>query len=121
MAKKKITDSNLFTFSATTIRKKSSRDIKSELLNKNFQQDKIDEFEKSMGYGRGKEAQVIINKKPRLFDPEIEKDRILLTELLNSEKYVILYSKDNWTPDGRYKMFAIYGEIVDEEKSKENE
>jgi hypothetical protein len=44
-----------------------------------------------------------------ILDPEEQRDNEMLSKLLNDEKYLITYYKDNWTPQGTYRVFIIYG------------
>lgn len=45
--------------------------------------------------------------------PEKDKDKDLLNKLLNDPQYIISYYKDNWTPQGNYCIFIIYGKKKD--------
>lgn len=44
-----------------------------------------------------------------IITPDNDRDRDLLNKLLNDPQYLISYYKDNWTPQGNYSIFIIYG------------
>jgi hypothetical protein len=89
------------------------RELKNELLDP---EKEITAFEQAKG----------IIRKPKvnmgdydfnniIITPDKDKDRDLLNKLLNDPQYLISYYKDNWTPQGNYCIFIIYG------KKKQNE
>lgn len=103
-----------FTSIAPDLKRSSDRVLPDELNKKSWQTKVIDNFEQSIGIpsgGRTPGSPPKMNYKNRLFEPTYDKDQNLLNELMNSPKYRIVYLKDNWTPDGSYKIFVIYGEI----------
>jgi hypothetical protein len=107
-----------YIFGSTGERTKTRRNIQSEIKGEMLDPEKeIDAFETSRG----------ILKKPKatmadytfnniVLDPEEQRDNDMLTQLLNSDKYVITYYKDNWTAQGSYRVFIIYG--TKKEKTK---
>lgn len=94
---------------------KPKRNIQKELKNDLLDPEReITAFEQAKG----------IIKKPRIdmaayefnnitLSPDNDKDRTLLNKLLNDPQYIITYYKDNWTPQGNYCIFIIYGKKKD--------
>lgn len=122
MAKQKLEGSeenlDLFTSIAPDLKRRDERQLVDELYKKNWQQKTVDAFEARVGIApsKGSDKQTL-NYKNRLFEPSYDKDQQLLNELMNSPKYKIIYLKDNWSPDGAYKLFIIYAEIMDEKST----
>lgn len=122
MAKQKLEGSDehmdLFTAVAPDLKRKDERSLVDELYKKNWQQKTVDAFEERTGIAPSKgTAKQTLNYKNRVFEPSFDKDQQLLNELMNSPKYKIIYLKDNWTPDGSYKLFIIYAEILEEKST----
>lgn len=120
MAKKKIATPSLEAFTKVSNIKNSSvkenRNIKEELFNKNWQADQVDSFERALGINtKAGESKVEYKHKVKIFQPSADKDRDLLTELMNSPKHKITYWKDNWTALGEYLIFVVYTEEVKKE------
>lgn len=117
MAKKKIENQDFLTFSgvgaARADIKAEDRNLAGELYKKNWQERTLDQFEKVQGIQPSTKAKANLKYKSKLFAPEFDKDAGLLNELMNHPKFSIIYWKDNWTPDGNYKVFAIYAENLD--------
>jgi hypothetical protein len=91
----------------TRTKRNVQRELKNELLDP---QKEITAFEQAKG----------IIRKPRVdmadyefnnivLTPDNEKHGKLLNKLLNDPQYIISYYKDNWTPQGNYCVFIIYG------------
>ena len=118
MAKKILEDSSesfeQFTSIAPDLKRRDERNLTDELYKKNWQTKTVDNFEKSMGIHPGEAGKQKMLMKNRIFEPSYDKDQELLNELMNSPKFRIVYLKDNWTPDGSYKLFVIYGEILED-------
>lgn len=118
MAKKTLEDSsdNFEQFSgvAPDLKRRDERNLIDELHKKNWQAKTVDNFEKSMGITPGPPEKQKMLMKNRIFEPGYDKDQELLNELMNSPKYRIVYQKDNWSPDGSYKIFIIYGELLED-------
>lgn len=116
MAKKKVREQTLGSFSSVSNDKKSAeRNLGAELFNKNWQEEKIDAFEKGLGIDTSKKQDVQYKHKVKIFQPSADKDRDLLTELMNSPKHTITYWKDNWTALGEYLVFVVYTEEITKE------
>ena len=107
-----------FTFGSTssdlrTQKRNVQREIKGEFLDKDKT---IDAFEQSRGFGRKPKTDVSKYEfKTVILDPEKQHDNDLMNMLLNDDKYVITYYKDNWTPQGNYRVFIIYGKKKSDE------
>jgi hypothetical protein len=107
-----------FTFGSTsadlrTPRRNVQREIKGDFLDK---EKTIDAFEQSKGFARKPKVDVTkFEFKTVILDPEKQHDNDLLNMLLNEDKYVITYYKDNWTPQGNYRVFIIYGKKKEDE------
>jgi len=118
MAKQKLkVEDNFLTFAGASesrgaITNKTDRDLAAELYKKNWQSNSIDSFEKSNGIVPRTEKPNL-RYKNRVFTPGYDEDSKLLNDLMNNPKFSIIYSKDNWTVDGQYKMFVIYAENMD--------
>ena len=115
--KKKATASEQLTFSGYDHRNKkatTNRDLKSELYSKNWAAQKIDSYERSVLGIRGQEqAKPNLKYSSRMLQPEYEEDSRRLDDLMNDPKYSIVYTKDNWTIEGKYVIFVIYSENLD--------
>ena len=116
MAKKRSTPQDFLTFAGSSDFKeelsKEDRNLASELYKKNWQTETIDQFEKVMGFVP-KTKKPNLKFKNRVFDLDYDKDTTLLGEIMNHPKYSIIYWKDNWTMEGKYKAFIIYSENLD--------
>lgn len=74
------------------------------------QQSTIDAFEMSKGILRKPKVDMAeFQFQNIVLDPEKDVDNKMLNQLLNDDKYMITYYKDNWTPQGTYRVFVIYG------------
>lgn len=117
MSKKVLPDSDesfaQFTSIAPDLKRRDERNLTDELYKKNWQTKTLDSFEKSMGIQPTAAKQKMLMKN-RIFEPNYDKDQELLNELMNNPKFRIIYMKDNWTQDGSYKLFVIYGEILED-------
>lgn len=100
-----------FIFGQTGEVSKAKRNIQTEVKNSLLDVEKeIDAFELSRGIVRKPKTNMAdYNFKNIILDPEEERDNEMLSRLLNDEKYLITYWKDNWTPQGTYRVFIIYG------------
>jgi hypothetical protein len=100
-----------FIFGRTGDISKTKRNIQSEVKNSLLDVEKeIDAFELSRGIVRKPKTNMgDYNFKNVVLDPEQERDSDMLSMLLNDENYLITYYKDNWTPQGAYRVFIIYG------------
>jgi hypothetical protein len=100
-----------FLYGHTSDVPKTKRNIQSEIKGENLDvQREVDAFELSRGIVRKPKLNIseyIFNN--IVLDPEEQKDNDMLTALLNSDKYLISYYKDNWTAQGTYRVFIIYG------------
>ncbi len=127
MAKKKLpnSDDNLASFKSVSpdLKRENNRSLVDELYKKNWQKTTIDNFEKSMGYGpkpASPESDVIFDNK--LFEMEYDKDKKIFNELMNNPEYKIIFMKDSWTVDGKFRIFVIYSKkIKDKEKEPTDE
>jgi hypothetical protein len=90
---------------------KVSRNIQRELKNEILDTEKeISTFEQARGIARKPRVKMDDYQFNNIvLSPESEKDKGLLNKLLNDPNYIITYWKDNWTPQGNYTMFIIYG------------
>jgi len=83
------------------------RELKNELLDP---EQEITAFEQAKGIIRKPKVSMEDYEFNNIvLSPDGEKDKTLLNKLLNDSQYVITYWKDNWTPQGNYTMFIIYG------------
>jgi hypothetical protein len=83
------------------------RELKGEILD---QQKTVDAFEQAKGWAKKPKMDLSIYEFHNIvLDPEKQHDGEMLSRLLNDDKYVISYYKDNWTPQGSYRVFVIYG------------
>jgi hypothetical protein len=116
-SKLKDTDEGLSAFQrvASDTKLGNQRQVEEELYKKSWQSAKIDDFEKKLGIPlpSNEPAKRNVLVKTKTFIMEFDKDQALLTELLNSPKYKIIYWKDTWTVDGNYRIFAIYEDNLD--------
>jgi hypothetical protein len=91
------------------------RELKGEALDV---KETIDAFEQAKGIIRKPKVDLSQYEYQNIvLDPEKENDGKLLNQLLNSDKYIITYFKDNWTPQGSYRVFVIYGKKKDQQES----
>lgn len=122
MAKKKLesdgTDHRVFDAIAADIKNGRERNVARELFNKDWQETTSGTFEKQQGFAVKPAVKSKAVHKVKIFNPEVEKDKGLLTELMNSDKHKITYWKDNWTSLGEYRVFVVYTEIVTDTESK---
>jgi hypothetical protein len=101
-------------FKTSTPKRNVQREIKGEVLDKDKT---IDAFEEARGFGRKPKVDMAQYEfKTIVLDPEKQHDNDMLSMLLNDEKYIITYYKDNWTPQGTYRVFVIYGKKKQDEK-----
>lgn len=120
MAKKVIQDSSetfeQFSSVAPDLKRKNERSLVDELYKKNWAVDAMDNYEKAVGITppSGKVEEVIYDN--HLFNPTYDADKKLLNELMNSPKYKIIYMKDNWSPDGEYRVFVVYSKSGEPKK-----
>lgn len=105
-----------------TIRRE--RNVRSEVMNKDFDPTAvIDAYEQARGI-RKKGNKLDTDEfefKSIVLDPEQPKDNDMLSLLMNDSKYIITLYKDNWTPQGTYRVFVIYGKRKETTKDKTNE
>lgn len=117
--KNKIEKPNFLQFSNNTEKVSSSRkinrDVGKELHNKDWMDQTVSTFEKSMGFAPTSNEKIKRVFKTKIFNPEIPKDSELLNSLLNSPNHKIQYWKDTWTALGEYRVFVVYFEFKKEE------
>jgi hypothetical protein len=90
------------------------RELKGEIID---QQKEIDAFEQAKGWSKKPKVDMSVYEfQSIVLDPEKQHDNDMLSQLLNNEKYIISYYKDNWTPQGTYRAFIIYGKKKEEPK-----
>ncbi len=99
------------------IKKRASRnpqrEVRGELLDVKAT---LDAFEESKGIIRKPRVDISqYEYKNIILDPEKDGDSRMLNQLLNSEDYIISHYKDNWTPQGNYRIFVIYGKKKEKE------
>ena len=115
----KIEKPNFLQFSGnsekSTGSRKINRDVGKELHNKDWMDQTVSAFEKSMGFAATSNDKIKKVFKTKIFNPEIPKDSELLNTLLNSTNHKIQYWKDTWTALGEYRVFVVYYEIKKEE------
>jgi hypothetical protein len=121
MAKKKLVREGASAFSTLTDLKPGPepRNLGKELFNKNWHQETIDSFEIASGIKQPKKNEEIVQRKVKVFCPEHEGDKNLMMQLMNSKNHRIVYYKDNFTPQGEYKAFVVYEEILKEDKEEQ--
>lgn len=90
---------------------KTPRNVQRELKNELLDTDKeISAFEQARGIVRKPKVKMDDYEFNNIvLSPEGDRDKTLLNKLLNDPNYIITYWKDNWTPQGNYTMFIIYG------------
>jgi hypothetical protein len=83
------------------------REVRGEMLDVKAT---LDAFEEARGIIRKPKVDLSLYEYRNIvLDPEKEADSRMLNQLLNGEEYIINYYKDNWTPQGNYRIFVIYG------------
>lgn len=116
---KSIKRENYLQFSGNTEKPiKIERDVAKELRNKDWMDQTVSSFEKSLGFAPTKKEIGKKIYKTRIFDPSVPKEADLLCTLFNSEKHKITYWKDNWTALGEYRVFVVYYELQEDEEIK---
>jgi len=116
MPKKTAKTEDFLTFSNSSDFKpnkpRQERNLAEEIHKTNWQTEKIDMFEKSLGI-RTPQKKKNLRTKFRLFAPEFEKDSKLLEELANNPKYTVTTWDKNWDMNGNIKIFVSYTEDLD--------
>lgn len=118
--KNKIEKPNFLQFSGNAEKnsnsRKINRDVGKELHNKDWMDQTVSTFEKSMGFApssnNDKTKKIF---KTKIFDPDVPKDKELLDMLLNSPSHKITYWKDTFTGLGACRILVVYYEIKKEE------
>lgn len=97
-------------------------DLERQLFSDKRIKDKLDHFEKIKGVKRDPAPNIDTKIKNILLEPEREKDKILLNDLMNNkEQYSIVKWSENWTRTGQYKVFIIYEEYFKKSKPTTND
>ncbi len=99
---------------------RTDRKLADELMSKFDPTAVVDAYEESIGLkpkGANKAPKYFY--RPTILEPEQPADKEKLTNLMNDPKYKIIVYKDSFSVRGDYKVFIIYGELVDETKPKE--
>lgn len=91
--------------------KKNSRNVRQEVTNKPFEPEEVvDAYERSRGIVKPKKKSLEeFEYRNIILEPSRPKDEEMLNTLLNDPDYVIISYRDNWTPQGSYVIFIIYG------------
>lgn len=114
MQGKKLKNTEPLTFTGVEVNHApEKRSIPQELGAKNWQQEKVDQFEKLMGISAAKKKAENLVYKTKTFNTEFDKDNKELTELFNSPKYAIVYWNHTWTVSGDFKIFVVYSDNKD--------